>query len=100
MTLWVLVGSFGCYGLKLAGLSLPRTVLGRPRVQRVAGLLPIAMLSALVTTGLLTSGRHYSVDWRLLVGVGMGAVALRMGQSLIVVFLVAVAGTAALRLIS
>lgn len=100
MTLWVLVGSFGCYGLKLAGLSLPRTVLGHPRVQRVAELLPVAMLSALVTTGLLTAGRNYSVDWRLLLGVGLGAVALRMGQSLIVVFLVAVAGTAALRLIS
>ena len=100
MTLWVLVGSFGCYGLKLAGLSLPRTVLGHPRVQRVAGLLPVAMLSALVTTGLFSSGRHYAVDWRLLVGVGIGAVALRMGQSLIVVFLVAVAVTAALRLIS
>jgi branched-subunit amino acid transport protein len=100
VTLWVLVGSLGCYGLKLAGLSLPRTVLGHARVQRVAELLPVAMLSALVTTGLFTSGRHYSVDWRLLVGVGMGAVALRMGQSLIVVFLVAVGGTAALRLIS
>ncbi len=100
MTLWVLVGSFGCYGLKLAGLSLPRTVLGHPRVQRVAGLLPVAMLSALVTTGLFSSGRRYAVDWRLLVGVGIGVVALRTGQSLIVVFLVAVAVTAALRLIS
>ncbi len=100
MTLWVLVGSFGCYALKLAGLSLPASALGHPRVQRIAALLPVAMLSALVTTGLFTTGRHYSVDWPLLLGVGMGAVALRMGQSLIVVFLVAVSGTAALRLIS
>jgi branched-subunit amino acid transport protein len=100
MTFWVLVASFGCYGLKLAGLSLPRSLLEHARVQRIAALLPVAMLSALVTTDLLTSNRHYSFDWRLLVGVGMGAVALRLQQSLIVVFLVAVAATALLRLIS
>ena len=33
------------YGLKLAGVSLPGSLLNHPRVQRIAGLLPIAMLS-------------------------------------------------------
>ena len=31
MWLAVLVGSAGCYALKLAGLSMPRRVLGNPR---------------------------------------------------------------------
>ena len=51
-TLWAttLAASVGCYGLKLAGVSLPASLLSHPRVQRIAGLLPIAMLSALVVT--------------------------------------------------
>ena len=43
----VIVGSFGCYALKLAGLSVPPRVLDDPRVQRIAELLPIALLAAL-----------------------------------------------------
>ena len=98
--LTVVVASLGCYGLKLAGVSLPESVLNHPRVQRSAGLLPIAMLSALVVTDLFDKGGHYSADWRMLAGVGAGAVALWRGHSLVVVFLVAIAVTAALRAMS
>ena len=100
--LWaaVLAASVGCYGLKLAGVSLPDSVLGHPRVQRIAGLLPVAMLSALVVCDLFDADGRYSLDWRTLAGVGAGAVALRRGRSLLVVFVVAVAVTAALRSIS
>jgi branched-subunit amino acid transport protein len=99
VSLWVtiLAAAVGCYGLKLAGVSLPASVLTDPRVQRVAGLLPVAMLSALVASGLFASGRHLSADWQLIVGVGAGAIALWRGRSLIVVFLVAIAITALLR---
>jgi branched-subunit amino acid transport protein len=99
MSTWatILAAAFGCYGLKLAGVSLPESMLAHPRVQRTAGLLPIAMLTALVATDLFDSGGHYSIDWRVLAGVGAGAVALRLGRSLIVVFVVAVAITALLR---
>jgi len=31
----VLIASAGCYALKLAGHSVPQTVLGRPRVRRI-----------------------------------------------------------------
>ena len=48
----MLAASLGCYGLKLAGVSLPASVLNHPRVQRTAGLLPVAMLTALVVTDL------------------------------------------------
>ncbi len=102
MSLWVtiLAASVGCYGLKLAGVSLPESVLADPRVQRVAGLLPVAMLSALVAGGLFASGRHYAADWHLTAGVGAGAVALWRGRSLVVVFVVAVAVTALLRAVA
>lgn len=99
MNLWAttLAASVGCYGLKLAGMSLPRSLLSHPRVQRIAALLPIAMLSALVVTDLFDSNRHYSANWQTQAGVAAGAIALWRGRSLVVVFLVAIAVTAGLR---
>ena len=101
-TLWItiLAASLGCYGLKLAGMSLPASVLGHPRMQRTASLLPITMLSALVVTDLFDTNRHYSADWHTLVGVGAGAIALRLDRSLVVVFVVAIATTAVLRVLA
>jgi branched-subunit amino acid transport protein len=93
----ILAASLGCYGLKLIGVSLPESVLGHPRVQRIAGLLPAAMLSALIATDLFDSNRHYSADWHTLAGVGVGALALWRGRSLLAVFVVAIAVTALLR---
>jgi len=91
ITVWatILVASLGCYGLKLAGVSLPESVLNHPRVQQTAGLLPVAMLTALVVT-----------DWPTLAGIGAGAIALRFGRSPVVVFLLAIATTAVMRLVS
>ena len=96
----MLAGSLGCYCLKLVGVSLPESVLAHPRVQRIAGLLPVAMLSALIITDLFDANRHYHADWRTLAGVGIGAVALWRGRSLLVVFVVAIATDALLRLIT
>ena len=44
----VLLAGVGCYLLKLAGLSLPERVLAHPTVERVADLIPVALLAALV----------------------------------------------------
>jgi branched-subunit amino acid transport protein len=98
-TLWatILAASLGCYGLKLVGVSLPESLLANPRVERIAGLLPIAMLTALIVTDLFDDNRRYSADWHTLVGVGAGAIALWRGRSLVVVFVVAIATTAVLR---
>jgi branched-subunit amino acid transport protein len=98
-TAWatILAASLGCYGLKLAGVSLPESLLNHPRVKRTAGLLPVAMLTALVVTDLFDTNQRYSADWHTLAGVGVGAVALRLGGSLVVVFLLAIASTAVLR---
>jgi branched-subunit amino acid transport protein len=93
----ILVASVGCYGLKLAGVSLPDSLLNHDRVQRIAGLLPVAMLTALVITDLFDTNDHYSTDLPALAGLGAAAVALRLRQSLAVVFLAAVAVTAVIR---
>ena len=100
--LWVavVVAAVGCYLLKLAGVSLPESVLSTPSVQRVAGYLPVAMLSALVAVELFDGGGTYAVDWRTLAGVTAGVIALVLRLGLLVVFVVAVAVTALLRLIA
>jgi branched-subunit amino acid transport protein len=100
-TLWIAIiaASLGCYGLKLAGVSLPGPVLSHPRVRRIAGLLPIAMLTALVVTDLFDMNGRYTADWHTLAGVGAGAIALRLGRSPVVVFVTAIAVTAVTQLI-
>lgn len=100
--LWaaLIVASVGGYALKLAGMSLPESVLNHPVVQRVAGFLPVAMLAALVAVQLADGGGHYALDWRVLVGVAAGVVALILRRGFLVVFVVAVAVTALLRLLT
>lgn len=101
--LWValVVAALATYALKLAGMSLPESVLTHPRVQRVASFLPVAMLAALVAVQLFDGGAHrYTWDWRALVGVGAAVVALLLHRGFLVVFLVAVSVTALLRLLT
>jgi branched-subunit amino acid transport protein len=99
--LWValVLASVGCYALKLAGVAVPASVLNHPRVQRVAALLPIAMLAALVVVELLDDGGRYGWDPAALAGVGVGVLALLARQGVLVVFGAAVGATALLRLL-
>jgi hypothetical protein len=66
MMLWVglLVGCLGCYLLKLAGLSVPESVLRRPRVHRISALLPIVLLAALVAVQTFSTGSQLVLDAR------------------------------------
>jgi branched-subunit amino acid transport protein len=100
--LWValVVAAVGSYLTKLAGISLPESVLARPRVQRVATFLPVAMLAALVAVELVDGGGRYTLDWRTLAGVAAGVVALLLRRGFLVVFLTAIAVTALLRLLT
>jgi branched-subunit amino acid transport protein len=99
--LWmaIIFAAVGCYLLKLAGVSLPESILNHPKVQRVAQLLPIAMLSALVVVELFDGGGRYSLDWRTLAGVAAGVIALLLRRGFLVVFLIAISVTALLSLI-
>src|SRR5205823_3129443 len=61
----VLVASFACYALKLAGLSLPQRWLQHERVQRTVPLIPVALLAALIATQTFATGRHLVLDVRV-----------------------------------
>jgi uncharacterized membrane protein len=100
--LWlaIMLAAVGCYLLKLGGVSLPESILNHPKVQRVAQLLPIAMLSALVAVELFDGGGRYVVDWPTLAGVAAGVVALLLRRGFLVVFLIAICVTALLRLVT
>ncbi|MEQ4500904.1 AzlD domain-containing protein [Nocardioides kribbensis] len=90
----VLGAGVGCYLLKLAGLSVPERVLERPVVRRVADLLPVALLAALVAVQVLAGDRRLEADARL---AGLGAaVLLLLARAPFLVVVVGAAATAAL----
>jgi branched-subunit amino acid transport protein len=94
----IAVAAAGCYLLKLTGLSVPPTVLERPRVRRVADLLPVALLSALIGVQVLAAGQHLAIDARL-VGLGAAVLALLLRAPFLVVVLAAAGSAALVRLV-
>jgi branched-subunit amino acid transport protein len=94
----LLAAAAACYALKLAGLSVPPELLEHPVAQRVADLLPTALLSALVAVQVFGSGHALVLDARVAgLGVAVGALLLR-APFLVVVASAAVAA-ALLRLV-
>ena len=93
----VLLSGLGCYLLKLAGMSVPPRILGNPVVERVADLLPVALLSALIAVQVFADGTSLVVDARL-VGLGAAVVALLMRAPFLVVVVAAAASAALTRL--
>ena len=94
----VLVASLACYGLKLAGLSLPERWSENDRVQRTVPWIPIALLAALIAMGTFATGRHLVLDVRaaaLLVAV----VAVLLRAPFLAVVAAAAATAALLRLL-
>ena len=90
--MWVAIvcACLGCYLLKLAGLSVPPRILERPLVARVAGLIPVALLAALVAVQVFTREQSLVLDARA--GALAAAVALLLLRA---PFLVVVFGSAA-----
>ena len=95
----VLAGALGCYGLKLAGVSVPARVLEAPTVRRVAALLPVALLAALVLTQTFAEGTRLVLDGPRAAGLGAALVALRLRAPFLVVVAAASATAAILRLL-
>jgi len=94
----ILLASVGCYALKLAGLSLPERVLSHPTVERVADLIPVALLSALVAVQVLSDGPALTLDARL-VGLGFAVLALLLRMPFLVVVVGAAVVAALVRLV-
>ena len=90
----VLLAAAGCYLLKLAGLSLPSRVIEHPVVERVADLIPVALLAALVATQVVADGSALVLDARA-AGLAVGAVLVLLRAPFLLV-VVAAAATAAL----
>ncbi len=80
----VLVAALGCYLLKLGGLSVPPRVLEKPLVERVADLIPVALLSALVAVQVFADGHSLALDARAL-GLGVAVVLLLLRAPFLVV---------------
>ncbi|HZO67672.1 MAG TPA: AzlD domain-containing protein [Kribbellaceae bacterium] len=99
MNLWigVLAAAAGCYLFKLLGLSIPHGVLERPTVRRIAALLPVALLAALVGVQTFADGETVVVDARL-AGLAVAVAALLLRAPFLVVVFAAAATTALLRL--
>ena len=100
VTAWagVVVASLACYGLKLAGLSLPDRWLQNERVQRTVPLIPIALLAALVGTQTFATGQHLVLDVRA-VSLVVAAAAVLLRAPFLVVVAAAAATAALLRLL-
>jgi branched-subunit amino acid transport protein len=95
----VLLGSAGCYVLKLAGMSVPERVLADDRVRRIGALLPAALLSALVGTQTFTTGHDLTVDPRA-AGLAVATVAVLVRAPFLVVVAASAAATALVRVVS
>ena len=94
----VLVACAACYGLKLAGLSLPARVLQDARVLRTVPLVPIALLAALVATQTFSTGHHLVLDVRA-AALAVAIVAVLLRAPFLVVVAAAAATAALLRLL-
>lgn len=96
MTIWqiVLLASIVVFALKLAGYLVPASFTEKPRPNRIANLVTVAMLAGLVGLQTFASGTAVVIDARVpAILVAAALFALRVPFILVIV---AAAGTAAL----
>ncbi|MGQ4712663.1 AzlD domain-containing protein [Streptomyces anulatus] len=98
MNVWIAIGLTvaGCYLAKLLGLLVPAGVLERPLVQRMADLLPVALLAALTAQQTFGDGQQLVLDARA-AGLGAAALALVLRAPFLVVVGAGVLVTAGVR---
>ncbi|MGP4047850.1 AzlD domain-containing protein [Streptomyces sp. 2A115] len=101
MSMWIAIGvtAVGCYAVKLIGLLVPAGVLERPLVQRLAALLPVALLAALTAQQTFADGRALVLDAKA-AGLAAAAVVLLLRVPLLLVVAAAVVVTAGVRAIT
>jgi branched-subunit amino acid transport protein AzlD len=98
MNIWIAIAAtaVGCYVVKLVGLLIPAGVLERPLVQRLAALLPVALLAALTAQQTFADGRALVLDAKA-AGLAAAAVALILRAPFLLVVAAAVVVTAGVR---
>ncbi|MFJ8939681.1 AzlD domain-containing protein [Streptomyces sp. NPDC102365] len=98
MNVWIAIGAtaVGCYAVKLIGLLIPAGVLERPLVQRLAALVPVALLAALTAQQTFADGRLLVLDAKA-AGLAAAGVALLLRVPFLVVVAAAVLVTAGVR---
>ncbi|MBO8201208.1 AzlD domain-containing protein [Streptomyces smyrnaeus] len=98
MSVWIAIGAtaLGCYLVKLLGLSVPAGMLERPLVQRLAALLPVALLAALTAQQTFEHQLSLVLDARA-AGLAAAALALLFRAPFLVVVAAAVLVTAGVR---
>lgn len=81
MTIWqiVILASIAVFALKLAGYLVPPSFIEKPRPARVANLLTVALLAALIAVQTLGAGQSIVFDARVpAILVAAGLFALRV----------------------
>jgi hypothetical protein len=101
VTSWtaVLAACAACFALKLAGHLVPAALVERPRPSRVASLVTVALLAALVAVQTLAVGRAVVVDARV-AALAAAAVALWLRAPFVVVVVLAAVVAAAVRAVT
>ena len=84
---WVLLAAAAAYAIKLSGYLLPRKLLDRPVVVRLATGLTVGLLASLTVLNTVGKGQSIVLDSRLL-ALGAAAIALWLKAPYLVVVLV------------
>jgi hypothetical protein len=100
MTIWqtILLASIAVLVLKLAGYLVPPTLLEKPVPFRIASLLTVALLAALIAVQTLGTGQSVTVDARVPALI-VAATLLALRVPFILVIVAAAATAALLRLL-
>jgi hypothetical protein len=96
LTLAILIASLAVYSWKFFGYLVPERTLERPIVARIASLLTVALLSALLATQAMTTQSQIVFDGRL-VAVAVAALLLKLRAPFLVVVIAAAAVAALLQ---
>ncbi|QJU53705.1 AzlD domain-containing protein [Herbiconiux sp. KACC 21604] len=98
MSAWniVLLASIICVGLKVAGYLIPAKAFEHPTIARIANLLTVALLAALIAVQTLGAGQSVQLDARV-PAVAVAAVLYALRVPFVVVVIAAAAVAALLR---
>lgn len=98
LTLAILIASLAVYSWKFFGYLVPQRLLEKPMVARIASLLTVALLSALLAAQTFTAGSEIVFDGRV-IAVLVAALLLMLRAPFLVVVIAAAAVAALLQAI-